>query len=184
MQLISRKFSADVAHRVMNERMKCFNAHGHLYFGEMIFAFDTMKEIGYQIDFKEIKRVAGAWIDDHLDHNSIFNPKDTVMINAVREVGTDPWLMSLEGSGNYCNPTVENIAREIFLAISILFEDYNDLTLQKIILYETPNCSTECTVDSIPQYQKENFNSLRYKQIKKYALEKGIVEYDDRNLKL
>ena len=30
-QYISRKGNFDSGHRVMNERMKCFNIHGHTY---------------------------------------------------------------------------------------------------------------------------------------------------------
>jgi hypothetical protein len=57
-QYITRKGNFDSGHRVMNERMKCFNIHGHTYLYELEFEFNEMEEIGYAIDFKEIKRVA------------------------------------------------------------------------------------------------------------------------------
>ena len=160
--------------------MKCFNLHGHTYLYDLTFSFDSMKEIGYAIDFKEIKRVACQWIDDKLDHGFIANPHDIVYIQAALVEGSKIWKMSLEGEDNYCNPSVENVAREIFLAMEILFEEYEDLKMFELKLNETPKCYTICTIDSIPERERQNFKDTRYKEIKEYAKEKGIVEYDDR----
>ena len=55
-QTITRKGSFDVCHRVMNEKMKCFHVHGHTYLYELGFSFSQIETIGYNIDFKEIKR--------------------------------------------------------------------------------------------------------------------------------
>ena len=64
MQTITREYGFDAGHRVMNERFKCFNAHGHRYHIKLTYSFQDMHEIGYIIDFKEIKRVGVQWIDD------------------------------------------------------------------------------------------------------------------------
>ena len=116
-QYISRKGNFDSGHRVMNERMKCFNVHGHTYLYELTFAFNNMEEIGYAIDFKEIKRVFCQWIDDILDHGMLLNPQDYELINVTGKLGSKLWLMSLNGEHEYCNPSVENIAKEVFLAM-------------------------------------------------------------------
>ena len=55
-QYITRKGNFDSGHRVMNEFMKCYNIHGHTYLYELTFSFENMEEIGYAIDFKEIKK--------------------------------------------------------------------------------------------------------------------------------
>lgn len=170
----------DVMHRVMNERMKCFLPHGHTYLFELTFGFSEMQSIGYQIDFKEIKRVGCQWIDDILDHGAILNPKDQVLIDAVQKLDGKLWLMSLNGKGEYCNPSVENIAKEIFLAIEILFEDYDDLWLETIRLYETPNCFTDCSDASIGEQERISFYEVHGDEIRAYKKEKGVVEYDDR----
>jgi len=172
----------DVMHRVMNERMKCYLPHGHTYLYELEFAFSEMKSIGYQIDFKEIKRVACQWIDDILDHGAILNPKDEILIEAVRKLDGKLWLMSLNGEGEYCNPSVENIAKEVFLAIEILFEDYDDLWLKSIRLYETPNCFTDCSEVSVDGSERLEFERARGEELRAYKAEKGVVEYDDRNI--
>jgi 6-pyruvoyltetrahydropterin/6-carboxytetrahydropterin synthase len=181
-QYITRKGTFDSGHRVMNERMKCFNVHGHTYLYELEFEFHEMEDIGYAIDFKEIKRVGCQWIDDILDHGMILNPKDIDLIETTKKLGSKLWLMSLNGAGEYCNPSAENIAKEIFLAMEVLFKSYNNLNIHKITLYETPNCYTTCIKDSISTKEWNSWNLERRWEIEEYAKEKGIVEYDDRKI--
>ncbi len=180
-QTITRKGTFDSGHRVMNERMKCFNLHGHTYLYELEFRFSQMKDIGYAIDFKEIKRVGCQWIDDILDHGMLLNPQDKDVILACEATRSKLWLMSLNGKGEYCNPSVENVAKELFLAVGLLLNNKH-LNLQKIRLYETPNCFTDCFSDSIPAIEKNNFMLSRGTEIIKYKNEKGVMEYDDRKL--
>ena len=186
-QYISRKGNCDSMHRVMNEKMKCFLPHGHTYLYELTFSFENMEEIGYAIDFKEIKRVGCQWIDDILDHGAILNPKDEILIKAVKDLDGKLWLMSLNGQGEYCNPSVENISREVFLAMEILFDEVyknakTGLKIHRITIYETPNCSTEVKAASITDKERSNFREARFDEIKAYADAKGILEYDDRKL--
>jgi 6-pyruvoyltetrahydropterin/6-carboxytetrahydropterin synthase len=184
-QYISRKGNFDSGHRVMNEFMKCFNIHGHTYLYELTFSFENMEEIGYAIDFKEIKRVGCQWIDDILDHGMILNAKDELLIQTTREYKTKLWLMSLNGEGEYCNPSVENISREIFLAMEILFDEVyknseTGLKIHRVTIYETPNCWTEVKAASITDRERDNFRKARFDEVKAYADEKGVLEYDDR----
>jgi len=179
-QYITRKGSFDSGHRVMNERMKCFNIHGHTYLYELKFEFNEMEEIGYAIDFKEIKRVGCQWIDDILDHGMILNPQDTALIETTKSYGSKLWLMSLNGEEAYCNPSVENIAKEVFLAMMVLFEPYKNLRIHEVVIYETPNCSTICSKESISKEEAAYWMKNRYAEVHQYALDKGIFEYDDR----
>ena len=178
-QTITRKGTFDSGHRVMNERMKCYNLHGHTYLYELTFEFDSMKSIGYALDFKEVKRVGCQWIDDYLDHGFIANPNDHECIGAANATGSKVWLMGLNGR-DYCNPTAENIAKEIFLAMEILFESHPQLRISLIRLYETPNCYTECILDSITDEERLSWLKINEKLVRDYAKEKGMVEYDDR----
>lgn len=182
-QTITRKGSFDSMHRVMNEQYKCFHVHGHTYLYELTFEFETMEEIGYAIDFKEIKRIGVQWIEDFLDHGAILNPMDHIMIKASRDLKSKTWLMSLMGEGKYCNPSVENISRELFLAMELLFDSYKGLTINNIKIWETPNCCTDCTAESISNLERTNFRASNETLIHAYAKDKGILEYDDRKTK-
>lgn len=181
-QTITRKGAFDSAHRVMNEMMKCYNVHGHTYLYELTFEFTTSEEIGYNIDFKEIKRIGCQWIDDILDHGVICNPHDTILINASKELNSKVWLMSLNGKDQYCNPSVENIAKEVFIAMSMLFNERDGLSVSHLRIYETPNCYTDCTRESITNAEYMNFADARRNEIEAYRDAKGVVEYDDRKV--
>ncbi len=181
-QTITRKGTFDSAHRVMNERMKCYNLHGHTYLYELEFAFTSIEEIGYAIDFKEIKRVGCQWIDDFLDHGTIVNPKDRYVIDACKALDSKIWYMSLNGVDEYCNPSVENVAKEIFIGISALLNS-DELSLHKVRLYETPNCFTDCHKDSFTQQEEYNFLQQNKLALTLYRNNAGIVEYDDRKCK-
>ena len=183
MQTITRKGTFDSAHRVMNEAMKCFNLHGHTYHFELEFSFLSVADIGYAIDFKEIKRVGSQWIDDVLDHGVILNPHDTSLIETSRQLGSKMWLMSLNGADGYCNPSVENIAKEIYLALDLLFNDQGiacGLTLESITLYETPNCYTRCDIRSFSDDEIRHFYDRNKDELIAYRDGKGIMVYDDR----
>jgi len=181
-QYITRKGTFDSGHRVMNERMKCFNMHGHTYLYELEFEFNEMEDIGYAIDFKEIKRIGCQWIDDMLDHGFIVNPLDIEVIKACKATKSKMWFMSLNGQNQYCNPSVENIAKEIFLSMQVLFKKYSNLKIHKVILYETPNCYTECIEDSISNFEKMNWLMSNEEGIVFFRDEKGTIEYDDRKI--
>lgn len=182
-QYITRKCTFDSGHRVMNERMKCYSMHGHTYHCELTFEFNEMEDIGYAIDFKEIKRVGCEWIDDTLDHGFLINPLDVDVIKACNSTDSKMWFMSLNGMGQYCNPSVENIAKEIFLAMEVLFEKYPHLKIHKVLLYETPNCYTECIDESISEIERDNWMYTNRIHVEFYRDEKGVIEYDDRKLK-
>ena len=169
----------------MNEAMSCYNLHGHEYLTYLTFSFENLEEIGYAIDFKEIKRVFVQYLQDTMDHGMILNPKDSVVIKAVQDIGTKLWLMSLNGKEQYCNPSVENIAKEIFLSMEIISNTLyggsnTGLEINKVIVYETENCWTECTNDSISSTERVNFYENKFEEIRQYALNKGVMEYDDR----
>ena len=178
-QYITRKGEFDAMHRIMFERIKCYNLHGHRFGYELTFIFTEEFKLGYAIDFKEIKRVACAFIDDKLDHGAILNPKDEIVIDCCEKLNSKMWIMSLFGEDVDCNPSAEHISKEMFLAISILMNDSN-LKLENIRLFETPNCWVDANEECITELEKENFKKFRYDEIMKYREEKGIFEYDER----
>lgn len=177
MNTVVRKGSFDAGHRVMHERFKCFNTHGHTYLYELHFEYGDTGALGYAIDFKEIKRVACQWIDDRMDHGFIANPKDAIMVNACRAVGSKLYVMSLVDAEGFCNPSAENIAKEIFFAVGRLMFPQG-VMLKKVTLHETPNCYVECT--SLSVEEMGCLSSALGGALKAYATEKGVVEYDER----
>lgn len=182
-QLISRKFEFDAGHRVMNEQFQCFNMHGHRYYGKIVFKYNNPDPIGYAIDFKEIKRVGLAWINKYLDHAFIANPMDEEVLSTLVKINSKTWMMSLNGS-EYCNPTAENISKELFMTMELLFDEIykpQGMNVFKVVLYETPNCSVVCKSDSITKSERKNFMKVNKDNILNFRDRLGILNYDDRN---
>ena len=168
MKLIKRKFEFDAGHRVINHESKCKNYHGHRYYGETRFAYKDEKEIGFTIDFGEIKIVANAYFDFAFDHGMILNPKDKEFRLLCEREKSAMYIMSLNGYDEFCNPTAENIVKEMLLALNILFRDIEGVDVHSIELFETPNCSVDVNISDVTLEEEANFN---------YVNESGILDF-------
>lgn len=181
-QFVTRKGKFDAGHRVMFERFKCANVHGHEYHYELRLRWDQCDEIGYAIDFKEIKRLGCQFFDDVFDHGFIANPKDEHLITACQAVGSKLYLMNLTDKDGFCNPTAENLAKEMFFAVSILLNDPDKrIFVDRIRLWETVNCYVDC-----PQITQAEWNFLLksslHNQAVAFKTAKGSCEYDIRKV--
>lgn len=173
METLTRIFEFDAAHRVMNEKVKCFNLHGHRFKVEVTFEYDNKGALGYAIDFKEIKRIVGSWIDEKLDHACILNPMDTEVIDLCIK---NNWRLYVMGMGNFgdINPSAENLASELFYTIRRFFFNSSKVRLVKIRLYETPNCWVETS--SVDYVASDSF----IRSIDSWRSVKGEFNYDIR----
>ena len=176
MQTLIRRGHFDAGHRVMNHAFKCSNLHGHTYVYELEYAFRHVEDIGYALDFGEVKRVACAWIEDHLDHACIVNPLDHQVIAACIGTNSKTYYMNL---GLGCNPTAENIAKEIFFACDYLVADGN-LYLRRVRLWETPNCSVVVEQGAMTESERTSLINALAPSLRAYKQAKGQVSYDSR----
>lgn len=176
MQTITRIFDFDTAHRVMNERVKCFNLHGHRFRAEVTFGYDVLKAIGYAVDFKELKRILGTFIDENFDHAAMLNPLDAELIKVVENNGWKLWLMGLGDNGDN-NPSAENIASEIHYIADLFFnKDKHGIWVENVRLYETPNCWVDCN-----EHHYSATDEVR-KELEEYRFSMGDMEYDLREV--
>lgn len=177
MATVTRIFEFDAAHRVMNERVKCFNLHGHRFKVEVTFEYDKKAALGYAIDFKEIKRIVGAYIDEHLDHACILNPLDKELIDLCKKNGWRVYIVGM-GRNEDINPSAENLASELLYIVKQLFiKDRANIRPTNIRLYETPNCWVYADGwDIVPM--EDFLNDLR-----EWRKSKGEMNYDIREEK-
>ena len=113
-------------HRLLNYAGKCRHLHGHN--GKAVIALEApaLDPLGMVMDFSEVKRVIGRWIDDHLDHKMLLHRDDPV-IPELRRQGEA--FVELD-----VNPTAENIAKLIFdRAVSL------GLPVVEVTLWEPEN---------------------------------------------
>jgi 6-pyruvoyltetrahydropterin/6-carboxytetrahydropterin synthase len=93
-------------HRLLNYAGKCANLHGHNGKAVVTVEAADLDGLGMVIDFTQVNRVIGAWVDEHLDHKMLLHRDDPV-IPALRELGEPFVVLDV-------NPTAENIARLIY----------------------------------------------------------------------
>lgn len=144
MLTITRKLEFDAGHRIPDHKSQCRNLHGHRYtllitlVGEVI-EHEGQSDNGMVMDFSDIKALAKTHLVDLWDHAFLVYRGDAL----VRE-----FLDSLPNHKTVvldCIPTVENLARAAFDILKNVYQDQfnTGLTLDKITLYETPNCWAE-----------------------------------------
>lgn len=155
-------------HRVMDHPGKCAAIHGHTYLYEI--QIDTkVGNIGYGIDFADVKQILQYYIDGYLDHGAILNPADVNIIDLCKNMKSKYHVMStLEDNNKYMNPSAENIAREMYYTLDQLLiqqqtQGYN--CIHNIRLYETPNCYVDFNHRDTSEHEKQTI--LRNKSVKR-----------------
>lgn len=68
---VTKKFTFDSAHKLLNYKGKCKNLHGHTYMLNVTVSGDIDKKSGMVIDFVDLKRIVNKKIIDILDHNML-----------------------------------------------------------------------------------------------------------------
>jgi 6-pyruvoyltetrahydropterin/6-carboxytetrahydropterin synthase len=91
---------------------------------------------GMVMDFTEIKSLAQQYVIDLWDHSFLVYVGDAPVVEFLR---TMPNHKTVELD---CIPTAENLAEQAFAILDAVYRDTygNHLCLEKVRLYETPNC--------------------------------------------
>lgn len=138
---ITRRLEFDAGHRIPDHKSQCRNLHGHRYAIEITLAGDIIRREGDSangmvMDFSEVKALAKEHLVDVWDHAFLVYSGDTAVLN---------FLQSLPGHKTVvvdAPPTAEFLAQEAFRILDALYRDVygNHLHLERVRLYETPNC--------------------------------------------
>jgi 6-pyruvoyltetrahydropterin/6-carboxytetrahydropterin synthase len=145
---ITRKLEFDAGHRIPDHRSQCRNLHGHRYVIEITLQGDVVEtegapDCGMVMDFADVKSLAMAHLVDRWDHAFLVYEGDV----AVRE-----FLDSMPGHKTVVFdriPTVENLAEVAFEVLANVYDAHYgvNLRLQRVRLYETPNCWADVVRD-------------------------------------
>ncbi|MHB9119818.1 MAG: 6-carboxytetrahydropterin synthase QueD [Burkholderiales bacterium] len=144
--LITRRLEFDAGHRIPNHASQCKHLHGHRYAIEItlsgqVIATPGASEEGMVMDFSEVKTIAQKTIVDAWDHAFLVYAGD----HAVKD-----FLGTLAGHKTVvldAVPTAENLAAIAFRRLDQAYQDTfgNQLRLQQVRLYETPNNWADAT---------------------------------------
>src|SRR4051812_13613183 len=98
---VSKEIWFCYGHRLLNYAGKCKNLHGHNGKAVITLEAAALDPLGMVVDFTDVKRVIGKWIDDTLDHKMILHTDDPALPE-LKRLG-EPFV-TLD-----VNPTAENI---------------------------------------------------------------------------
>lgn len=145
---ITRRLEFDAGHRIPDHRSQCRHLHGHRYALEVTLSGDIIQEDGSPangmvMDFSEVKAIARAQVVDVWDHAFLAWRADTEVV---------AFLQSLPGHKTVvldAVPTAENLAHIAFTLLDAAYRDSygNHLRLERVRLYETPNCWADALRD-------------------------------------
>ncbi len=130
-----RRLEFDYGHRLLNHESKCAHAHGHRGVVEIECTAVELDIAGRVIDFGDIKRIVGGWIDDNLDHAFLVNALDTPMRAFLDTQKQRFFSFPFE-------PSAENLATFLLDKAQVLLAHRN-IKVTRVRFWETPNGSAE-----------------------------------------
>lgn len=145
---ITRRLEFDAGHRIPDHHSQCSNLHGHRYAIEITLAGEVIRRRstavdGMVMDFADVKALAKTHLVDAWDHAFLVYRADTVVL-AFLQTLPDHKTVVVDSV-----PTAENMALTAFRILDRVYRDNygNHLRLERVRLYETPNCWADATRD-------------------------------------
>lgn len=137
---------------------------------ELTFDYNDKESLDYETAEVQIKKLGIGWITETLGG-------ETQIQNPTEPVGEDEkvWYMSLNGKDQDCAPTIQNIVKEIFLAMAVLFEDNKSLQIHLVTAYEPIAGFATCVKETITSAEANKWLEAHYETLKKYIDEKNLT---------
>ncbi len=139
--LITRRLEFDAGHRIPDHKSQCRHLHGHRYAIEISLSGRIIDKAGdaangMVMDFSQVKDLAKEHLVDRWDHAFLAYRHDRAIVDFLNSL-PDHKTVLLD-----CVPTAENLARLAFDCLDSVYRDTygNQLRLEQVRLYETPNC--------------------------------------------
>jgi len=143
---ITRRLEFDAGHRIPDHASQCRHLHGHRYVIEISLTGDIIHSAGNPangmvMDFGDIKQIAKRELVDTWDHAFLAYQGDKPVVDFLATL-PDHKTVLLDAV-----PTAENLALIAFRILDAHYTDTfgNHLQLERIRLYETPNCWADFT---------------------------------------
>ena len=137
---ITRRLEFDAGHRIPHHKSQCRHLHGHRYALEVtlsgeIIQTEGVSEQGMVMDFTDVKNIALEKIANVWDHAFLVYQGDHTVLDFLNSMPGHKTVMLATV------PTAENLALEAFKVLDAAYIDVygNQLRLERVRLYETPN---------------------------------------------
>ena len=139
--LITRRLEFDAGHRIPDHKSQCRHLHGHRYAVEITLSGNVIDkagdaENGMVMDFSQVKELANTHLVQEWDHAFLAFSGDKAIVDFLNSLPNHKTVI-LDRV-----PTAENLARIAFERLDAVYRDIygNNLQLEQVRLYETPNC--------------------------------------------
>ena len=126
MYSVTKRIDFCYGHRLLDYNGVCKHPHGHNAVAEIEVRTDALDTRNMVVDFSDVKRIIGKWIDDSLDHRMLLHRDDPIIPELRKQ--NEPFV-TLD-----VNPTAENIARLIYIQ-----GIQHGLPIVEVTLWETEN---------------------------------------------
>ena len=143
---ITRRLEFDAGHRIPDHDSQCRHLHGHRYAIEItlsgpVVRADGRRDNGMVMDFSLIKRLAAKYVVDRWDHAFLVYRGDEAVVRLLAALPEHNTVV-LDAV-----PTAENLAAIAFATLAPIFRQHygTRLGLERIRIYETPNCWADAT---------------------------------------
>ncbi|MBI3937710.1 MAG: 6-carboxytetrahydropterin synthase QueD [Betaproteobacteria bacterium] len=143
---ITRRLEFDAGHRIPNQASQCRHLHGHRYAIEItlsgeIITTEGAAGQGMVMDFAEVSAIARRHLVDAWDHAFLVHAGDRRIAEFLASIPGHKTVV-LEQP-----PTAENLAIAAFRILDPAYRDKygNNLRLERVRIYETPNCWADAT---------------------------------------
>ena len=138
---ITRRLEFDSGHRIPNHRSLCRHLHGHRYAlevtlsGEVVATRGDARE-GMVLDFAEVKEIARRTVVDVWDHAFLAWREDRAVLDFLATLPDHRTVVFA------APPTAEHLAQAAYELLEPAYHaQYGaQLVLERVRLYETPNC--------------------------------------------
>jgi 6-pyruvoyltetrahydropterin/6-carboxytetrahydropterin synthase len=144
--LITRRLEFDAGHRIPHHASQCRHLHGHRYAIEITLSGDIIHakgaaEEGMVMDFSAVKAIANRMLVEHWDHAFLVHEEDRDVVGFLATLAEHKTVVLP------VVPTAENLAAEAFRILDAAYVDAygNQLRLEQVRLYETPNNWADAT---------------------------------------
>lgn len=138
---ITRRLEFDAGHRIPDHKSQCRHLHGHRYALEITLSGEVIDKDGdaangMVMDFSEVKSLAMTHVVSAWDHAFLAYAGDRIVLDMLEAIPGHKTVV-LD-----CVPTAENLAHTAFEILDKVYRDTygNHLRLERVRLYETPNC--------------------------------------------
>jgi len=120
----------DAGHRLLKYKGKCEAPHGHTFKAEIMLSSDKIDQMGFVVDFVELREKVGKWVDENWDHAFLANGQDEELLRALN-VLKEKKIFVFHNQ----NPTAEVMAKYLYDHVRTL---YGSL-ISKVRIWESPN---------------------------------------------